>query len=709
MAEEAAKQKQGFFIGFFANLGLYRLSLFLVLYIIVLLALTLPVFSNRVTLQEGEVTEWDILSPITGEIETKADRAQTEVMRGKREQAVETVYIIDKSIVDRSKADVTSYFGKIRKLKEKELADEERAALGQSLEFNLSSRSLGVLSRANNTTLKLLESIILRTSQEILLQGVEDAKSAQIQQQIDSSLKDLLVGKEYKRAVREVIIASLYPNKVVNQRETDKRRRLGKNTIIPMHTKLRRGSPIVFSGEKITKEHIAIFTALGIYGRGVDWSYLFSAAGMELILFFFFFMYLFFYRRKVYDDPKRLLVLAILISVTVLLGRFLSPWNGHFVPVPAAAMLLVILVDGPVAIISTVLMSFFIGMIFNFDFSIISMLLFGSFVAISRSTGIFQRTDLTKAGFLIGLTNMAVVLLVAILKKVLIWPDILPDLVFGGVNGVVSAIFVIGTLPYWETTFNIITPMRLGEFANPNQPLLKRLLVEAPGTYHHSLVVANMAEAAAEVIGANSLLARVGGYYHDVGKIKRPYFFVENQIGAENPHDKIQPRLSALIILSHPRDGVELAVKYKLPSMIIDIIAQHHGTSMVSFFYRQFLAKAGEEKINENEFRYEGPTPKSKEAAVVMMADSVEAAVRSLERPTPHKIEALIRKIFKERLDDGQLDDCRLTLKDLDKMREAFLYVLGGRLHSRVEYPDKEIEEEEELKTENAKFDMIGD
>ena len=267
---------------------------------------------------------------------------------------------------------------------------------------------------------------------------------------------------------------------------------------------------------------------------------------------------------------------------------------------------------------------------------------------------------------------------------------LLTDSLAGIINGFLGVILAIGLLPFIESAFGITTPIRLLELANPNHPLLKRLLLEAPGTYHHSILVGNLAETAADAVGADALLSRVASYYHDVGKIKRPEFFIENQLLISNPHDKMSPNLSALVITSHIKEGLELARQFKLPPAIRDIIEQHHGTTLVSYFYNQAVAEA-EDAVSEDNFRYEGPLPQTKEAALVMLADVVEAAVRSVADPTPGKIGGLIRKVIKERLDEGQLDQSDLTLKDLDQTAAVFAKVLTGVYHQRVPYPDKDI------------------
>jgi putative nucleotidyltransferase with HDIG domain len=257
----------------------------------------------------------------------------------------------------------------------------------------------------------------------------------------------------------------------------------------------------------------------------------------------------------------------------------------------------------------------------------------------------------------------------------------------GAAGGVLSAILAIGILPVFEQMFDIITPIKLLELSNPNQPLLKKMLFEAPGTYHHSILVGNLAEAAANEVGANALLTRTGAYYHDIGKIKRPYFFKENQITNDNPHDKITPKLSTLIITSHVKDGMELAEENKLPRAIKDIIEQHHGTTLVRYFYVMAMNNESE-MVEEASFRYDGPKPFSKEAAIVMLADSVEAAVRSMGNPTTLDMEKMVNKIVEEKVNDGQLDNCDLTLKDIEKIKQSFLKILEGIFHSRIEYPE---------------------
>ena len=296
-----------------------------------------------------------------------------------------------------------------------------------------------------------------------------------------------------------------------------------------------------------------------------------------------------------------------------------------------------------------------------------------------------RRFDLVRAGALVAASTCLAAIGFGLLHGAGL-SALLGNALRATAGGVFSAIIGFGVVPFLERPFGIASTVKMLELSNPNHPLLKRLLVEAPGTYNHSIIVANLSEAAAEAIGANGLLARVGSYFHDIGKLKRPYFFIENQFMMDNPHDKYPPSLSTLVITSHVKDGVELAREHKLPEVVVDIIMQHHGTTLVNYFYH----KAKEDgDVDEGDFRYPGPTPQSKEAAIVMIADAVEAAVRSLAQPTPSRIDGMVRKLIKDRLNDGQLDECNITLQELDSVGTAFVHILSGIFHKRIEYPDE--------------------
>ncbi len=303
-----------------------------------------------------------------------------------------------------------------------------------------------------------------------------------------------------------------------------------------------------------------------------------------------------------------------------------------------------------------------------------------------------QRSSLTRAGLIIAGVNIITISALGLINNEGYYL-ILQNNLWGVLSGFLAVILTIGILPFLESYFDITTSFKLMELSNPNQPLLKKMILEAPGTYHHSIVVGNLSETAAEEIGCNGLLARVGAIYHDIGKIKRPYFFTENQEAYKNIHDEMEPSLSALVIASHVKEGIELAKKNKLPKDIIDIIAQHHGTNLITYFFHRALKENGSanDVVAEENYRYSGPKPQTKEAGIILLADSLEAATRSLTNPTATRIKTLVKEIIQKNLENGQLEECDLTLKDLDKIGDSFSRILTGMFHSRVEYPDEEL------------------
>jgi len=307
---------------------------------------------------------------------------------------------------------------------------------------------------------------------------------------------------------------------------------------------------------------------------------------------------------------------------------------------------------------------------------------------------IHQRTDITRVGFWVGVASVFAFVGVGLFQgfsSMYFFSQILWALG----SGIFSSIIVNVTLPYFETYFGITTDIRLLELADLNHPLLHRLSIEAPGTYHHTITVASLAVAAAEEIGANPLLARVGAYYHDIGKVTRPHFFYENMRvkGVDDYHARVSPNLSSMIIISHVKDGVELARIFRLPQVVIDIIAQHHGTSLIAYFYRKALMeKKRKASVSEADFRYPGPKPQTKEAAIVMLADSVEADFRFSSEKSSRKIKERVQKVIENKLKDHQLEEADLTLRDLSLITEAFTRVLTGFSHTRKRYPEEMLE-----------------
>ncbi len=391
-------------------------------------------------------------------------------------------------------------------------------------------------------------------------------------------------------------------------------------------------------------------------------------------------------------------LLTLVISVlAVMIPEDVSP---YVVPIPVVAILLTIFTTSKIALLVTMLTLVMLGISLQYPIEYIFVFMLGSIIAIftSNSLNYYRRMDMVRTGFDVGLIQMFVILVIFLLQNnaETIAPGVLATkMIMGFGNGLLSGIIALGILPLIENTFKIITPYGLAELSDHNQALLRRLQFEAPGTYHHSLMVSNLCEAAAESIEANPILARVAAFYHDIGKLKRPLFFIENQsyFGIENPHEKLNSRLSKMVITAHPKDGVELAREYGLPPMINQFIIQHHGDSLVAYFYKQALESEGAENIQAEHFRYNCPKPSSKEAAILMLADAVESAVRALKNSDQEVIDGVVDKIIQERLIDGQLSDSPLTQKNIKTIAGVFKRVLRGMQHHRVKYHEDILQE----------------
>jgi hypothetical protein len=372
----------------------------------------------------------------------------------------------------------------------------------------------------------------------------------------------------------------------------------------------------------------------------------------------------------------------------------LFPAEAYYYAIPfaAGAMLVGILINRNVAFIFSVYSSILAAFLFEGKVAIMLFSLLGCVAASYHVSFSKQRSAFFKVGLLLSMINCTTILFLCLSSPScsLLSATTIINLAMGFMSGIFSAIIVAGLMPLFETLFNYTTDIKLLELANLNQPIFQRMIMEAPGTYHHSIIVASLVEAAAEAIGANPLLAKVSAYYHDIGKIKKPHYFIENQRNAENKHNKLSPRMSSLIITAHIKDGCELAHKDKLGMQIINIIREHHGTSLVSYFYEK--AKRDKDSsirsLPESDFRYTGPKPQSREAGLVLLGDVIEASSRTLSNPTPSRIKNLVRERIDKVLMDGQLDECKLTLYDLNIIAENFTRILNGIFHQRIDYPE---------------------
>jgi putative nucleotidyltransferase with HDIG domain len=416
--------------------------------------------------------------------------------------------------------------------------------------------------------------------------------------------------------------------------------------------------------------------------------------------------YLMYYHEQVYRSNSALFMLGLIVLGAVLLSRGIalfpfgtikSSWNNIFyylvvVSVPAAAILMTLLINRSLALFFTIFIGMLVGIMKGFSLPYMIVGVVGGVIAVYASIGVRRRSQLVSGAATIALANVITIGALGAIGDLNIVSATMGFRALGGfLTGVLASFVAASFLPIFEHAFNVVTDIRLLELSDLNHPLLKTMFIEAPGTYHHSIMVGNLAEAAAEAVGANPLQVRVCAYFHDIGKMNKPEYFTENELYGKNMHGELDPRMSSSIIRAHVKDGVDMALKHKLNRKIVDAIRQHHGDSLVYFFYRRAEeGKAAGEEVAKEDFRYEGPKPQSKETAILLLADAVEAASRSLSMPTPARIKSLVHEIINQRIIDGQLEECDLTFNELRLIAERFELTLNSTFHARIKYPERE-------------------
>lgn len=584
----------------------------------------------------------------------------------------------------------------------KELLQEMQRVIEEQT-YRIPEETFIKIPRLNSEDIIQMKPVAREIVSRLMLNEIVDADTARtrVAERVNtSSLND----RTAREVVQELASLTITANKFYDEVATKNAKVEARENTPPVFIK--QGDILVAKGQLITPE---LYELLGKNGLLKDDINYWPELGVLLLSVLLSLGILTFIRQsepgKFKYNNSQLLMLVLVYVITLIpmhLTAFLQSdsqmYVGYLAPVAIGAILVTLLLETSLAYFSVIIFSIMASVILNvqgelFDFK------FGLFAAVTSCVAIFsihrasQRSTMLKGGIMASLFGALIVFIMLLLNNDT-WTtsETLYSIGFAIAGGLLTAILVIGLMPFFEVTFGILSALKLVELSNPNHPLLRKLLTETPGTYHHSVMVGNLSEAAAEAIGANGLLCRVGSYYHDIGKTKRPIYFIENQNNMENPHDSIEPKLSKSIIVAHARDGVEMLKEYKLPKPIRDIAEQHHGTTFLHYFYHKAVRQAEEQGIEldftEDDFRYPGPKAQSKESAIVGIADSVEAAVRSLRKPTVGQVESMIEKIIKGRLDDHQFNDCDLTMKELDIIAKTLKETVMGIFHSRIEYPE---------------------
>jgi len=666
--------------------------------------LSLHMLPSKVNLKVGDVSPDTIIAHRTVRY---TDTVQTELRRSQAASSAGRVYDPVPSAPDQAVGALKTVLRTVENARregvnlstERKVSDM-RAKLGSLLGTQVSDRTLKLLLTVDATTLREIEDDSLRIVSSAMSREIHEdpAEFRAARKAVLAEARGIANDAATALAIGEISQAAIRPNQIYNEERTLARQERARQAVPPTHNTIVPGEPVILKGEIVLPEHVEKFEALGLTHPTLDWrsaacTTMFVTLAVALVT-----LYLRRYYPEVYASTGTLLLLALIVVVSTLalriggsmLGIPLSPAQVGYLAilwVVVAGMFLTVLVNQQVAVLITALLSVVVSMILNSELRYASSAFLTSLVGVYSVANIRDRYDQMRAG---GALAAVGVLLVWITGGIAgdSLSQMLVGTVYAGVLIPAAAVvlFFFGTVPL-ERPFGRTTHISLLELADTNRPLLKRLVMEAPGTYTHSMAVGHLAETAAEAIGADSLTARVASYYHDIGKMRRPHFFIENQ-RLENIHERMNPTLSTLVITSHIKDGLDIAKEYRLPKMVQDVIAQHHGTSLVQYFYSQFTGEQDPSTALEQQFRYSGPKPQTKDAAIVMLADSVEAASRCLDKPTPTKIEMLVNRVVAEKLRDGQLDECDLTFREVSKITSSFTRALVGTMHARIEYPD---------------------
>ncbi|HEX9950539.1 MAG TPA: HDIG domain-containing protein, partial [Rubricoccaceae bacterium] len=483
-----------------------------------------------------------------------------------------------------------------------------------------------------------------------------------------------------------------------------RRREATVRTVLPTAGRVLRSTTLIRRGDVVTPDKADQLRSLGLAQRdrsGVSWvQTVLGRALLVLAALVPFLLFLRLLRPNIYGDTRTFVLVVLVLGSVVAAYAAAGIAGGETrfaVPVALAVVLLTIAFDSRVGSFATITLALLGGLVFGFDFEFLFATLIVGVLAVFSVRDVKSRSQLLASAGLIAVAYGVIVVGYALLRA-----EPFTDRFAGeALAAAASALLLLLAAPLlWgiERAFGVTTDLTLLELSDTNRPLLKELSVRAPGTFNHALQVANLAEAAADAIGANALRARVGALYHDIGKMLKPEYFVENQRPGENPHESLKPSMSALVIAAHVRDGVDLGRQNRLPTVVLDFIATHHGTSVMEYFFRKAEEQRGPEDtpVDPADYRYPGPRPFTNEQAIVMLADSVEAASRSLDRPTPRRLESLVETIVTSRIESGQLDTCALTFQDVARIKETFLAMLAGIYHFRVRYPGQAVETAEE-------------
>jgi putative nucleotidyltransferase with HDIG domain len=663
--------------------------------------LSTSVITPYFDVSEGEISSEDVF--YQGAVITYTSQIRTAAARVQAASQVEQIYIIDVAAVESVLSYLNTAFSSLLSVKSS-LEGEEPLTLEYlktQIPGDYAKDSFdAVMALSRDELLRIRDSLKVAV-EEIMFAGVLKEEITAAENSIYDIIDAFGRSQEITVFLRAVFNASGFKaNEEYDAIATAAELERVMQEVEPVQVTVQTGEKLIGRGSYITPEQVEALQALGMLSGEAQFLPYIGLLIFAAVICLFLAMYLKIFFPAIIRKTSNVVLISGVILFTLLLCKVISllvisnevefaSQIGYLLPVSLASILICVLFGQGLAGFVTVILAIWAAIIMGGQLNFFIAAFSGGMTGVLYHVYLRNRGQFVEASLYVGICNMVVITSLGIMsgqKYAVIGIGIL----LGFINGALSSILAVGLLPFIERVFGITTVMKLLELSNSNHPLLKRLMTEAPGTYHHSILVGNLAEAAAVEIKADPLIVRVGSYYHDIGKLRRPFFFVENQMGADNPHDKLQPTLSTLIITSHVKDGVEMLRANRLPQRVIDIAEQHHGTSTLQIFYHKALENAEDVSlVRKEDFSYPGPKPQSKEAALVMLADGVQAAVQSMVNPGKGHVEQKIREIIKHKTDEGQLQECPLTFRDLETIAQVFAKVLWGMHHTRIEYPDE--------------------
>ncbi len=664
----------------------YNFTIMFIGFMIVFFTLNSSSFFGIYNYKAGSVLKEDIY--LQNDI---IDEAATEAMKTSRALEIEPVTFVDFSKQVESKKALTEFFTRLVEIKtdyanDSDLMKKIYAGVERKNIYDITEEELMTLATLSAEKTKLLQNYAIDITVENMSVGISNDERQVAIDNINTYIASQFDITDFDKTIlTKLITGALVVNQFVDEAKTKEKIDVELLKVEPITYP--KGTLFLEEGSILSNAHYDLLKNGGVIVESTMDSITMIVGLLFLLLMLWgiLHVYLSFFEKEVLASTKKYGILMSLFLTFFLSASFFNDISPYLIPIPAFSILASIMITPTVAIYFGVGLLILVAMLTGMSAYTMIAYLLAILVTRALVSNIKQRSQVVAIGLYVSLILVIFTLSQGVINKT----DIihLPyNIVFSAANGILSAVLTIGVMPFFESFFGVLTPFKLLELSNPNRPLLKRLLIEAPGTYHHSILVGNLAETAAHDIGANSLLTRVSSFYHDVGKLERPYYYKENQVGHDNPHDKLPPQVSANFIKNHMSYGVELLQKNKLPQEIIDVIKAHHGNSLIKYFYHR--EQLNNPDVDVSKFLYNGPKPDSKESVVLMLADSIEAAVRSEEEPTQASITLLIEKIIAQKISENQFSNAELTFKELEIIKGSFLNVLSGIFHERIAYPE---------------------